>query len=369
MEKVDADTGNIFEKLDAWVDGFFTLLPNITLAIFVLSLFIAAAFGVARLVRSSAEQRGRDSLGDVAGSLLRGAVILVGAMLAITIVVPSISPGDLFAGLGVSSVAIGFAFKDILQNMLAGILILIRQPFEVGDEIVSGGHRGKVEKIETRATLIRTYDGQRVVIPNAEIYTDAVTVITAFEKIRSQYDIGIGCNDDWDKARRLMVEAAGECEGVLSDPAPETIPVALGDFANIVRLRWWTKSDRGSVIHTQGRVLQAVYKRLDENGIDMPYPTSVTLFHDQTEEFDGDRARQREGWPVDPEGETPQPARISQAMQESSAEGEQPRQGRSARAGRRDKDQGGPRGTARAKQPSKRASRNSGKNGVESGRR
>lgn len=123
-------------------------------------------------------------------------------MLAVTIVAPSLTPGDLIAGLGVRSVAIGFALKDILQNMLAGILILLRQPFEVGDKVVSGGHEGTVERIETRATLIKTYDGRRVVITNTDIYTDSVTVNTAYDTRRSQYDIAIGCNDDWNKAPR-----------------------------------------------------------------------------------------------------------------------------------------------------------------------
>ena len=93
---------------------------------------------------------------------------------------------------------------------------------------------------------------------------------------------------------------------MVSDPAPETIPVELGDFANIVRLRWWTKSDRASQIHTFGDVLVAVYKALDAEGIDMPYPTQVHLFHDQTEETDGDRSRQREGWPAG-RGDVPKP--------------------------------------------------------------
>ena len=317
MDNVDADTGNVFEKLDKWLDGFFTLLPNIVLALVVLAISVGLAILIGRMIRRAALRRDRESLGDVAGSLMRWAIVLVGVMLATTIVVPSITPANLFAGLGVSSVAIGFAFKDILQNMLAGILILLRQPFRVGDEIVSGGHQGRVEKIETRATIIKTYDGQRVVIPNADIYTDAVTVITAFDKIRSEYDIGVGCNDDWDRSKALMIEAAKECEGVLADPAPEAIPVALGDFANIIRLRWWTESDRGTVIHTKGRVLEAVYKKLDENGIDMPYPTHVTLFHDQTEETDGDRAKQREGWPVGKDKNPPKPARISQAVKRS----------------------------------------------------
>lgn len=317
MENVDANPGLIFQKIDAWLDGLFRLLPNIAVAIVVLLLFYILGKLASALVGRWARSRNRPSLADVGGSLVRWAIIIVGLMLAITIVAPTLTPGDLIAGLGVSSVAIGFAFKDILQNMLAGILILLRQPFEVGDQIVSGGHEGTVERIETRATLIKTYDGRRVVIPNADIYTDSVVVNTAFDKRRSEYDVGIGCNDDWDKARSLMIEACKSTKGVLSDPDPETIPIALGDFANVIRLRWWTASDRASQIHTFGEVLQAVYKKLDEAGIDMPYPTHVHLFHDQTEETDGDRARQREGWPAT--GDDPKPRRIADALQARSS--------------------------------------------------
>ncbi len=335
MQEIDANTGNIFEKLDAWVDGFLALLPNIAVALVVLALFVGLAYGVARLVRGRAAAMGRESLGEVASALVKWALVLVGVMLAVTIVAPTVTPGDLLAGLGVSSVAIGFAFKDILQNMLAGILILLRQPFAVGDEIVSGSHEGVVEKIETRATFLKTYDGRRVVIPNTQIYTDSVVVKTAFDKIRSEYDVGVGCSDDWARAKKLAVDAVASCEGVLRDPAPEAIPIAIADFSNNIRLRWWTASDRPSVIHTFGRVIEAVYRKLDEHGIDMPYPTHVTLFHDQTEEVDGDRSRQREGWPAGGD-EVPRSARVSEAILRSrdragAADGDAPRAAGSSR--------------------------------------
>lgn len=320
MDEVDVNVGLIFDKLDGWLDGLFRLLPNIVLAIVVAVIFWFIGLAIGKLVNRSADKRGRESLGDVAGSLARWAIVVIGVMLAVTIVAPSITPGDLIGGLGVSSVAIGFAFKDILQNMLAGILILLRQPFEVGDQIVSGGHEGTVEKIETRATLIKTYDGRRVVIPNSDIYTDSVVVNTAFETRRSEYDIGIGCNDDWDVARGIIEKACAAVQGVVQDPAPETIPVELGDFANVVRLRWWTKSDRASQIHTFGAVLQTVYIALDDEGIDMPYPTQVHLFHDQTEETDGDRKLQREGWPAG-KGEVPKPrAKVDRETSQETAQ-------------------------------------------------
>jgi len=112
----------------------------------------------------------------------------------------------------------------------------------------------------------------------------------------------------------LMLDAASGLDGVLSDPALEAIPMELGNSANVVRLRWWTKSDRASQIHTFGDVLPAAYIALNEVGIDMPYPTQVHLFHDQTEDWDGDRARQSEGWPKSPGKKLkPRAARVKQS--------------------------------------------------------
>lgn len=314
MDRVDADVGNIFDKLDAWLDGLLRLLPNIAVAIVLLLVF----WGAARLAEAAIGRMGRrhdrDNLGDVGSTLVKWAILIAGFMLAVTVVIPSVKPADLFAGLGIGSVAIGFAFKDILQNMLAGILILIRQPFEVGDQIVSDGHEGTVERIETRATLIRTYDGRRVVIPNSDIYTDAVVVNTAFDKRRSQYDVQIGCSDDFDKACRIMRETVSAIEGVLDDPAPEAIPWSMDADGNTVRLRWWTRPQRADVVQIWGKVIRDVYNALDGAGVDMPYPTRVMLFHDQTEASDGDRSRQREGWPADPEGHNPEPRRIVDAL-------------------------------------------------------
>ena len=210
---------------------------------------------------------------------------------------PSVKPADVLATLGIGSVAIGFAFKDILQNWLSGLLILYRQPFRSGDQIKSGEFEGTVERIEARATLIKTYDGQRVVIPNSDIYTRAVMVRTAFPERRSEYDVGIGYGDDVEEACRVILDAMRQVEGVESDPAPEAFAWALDASSVNIKVRWWSDSQRASVVHVQGRVLSAVKRALSEAGIDLPFPTRVVLLHDQTEESDGDRTRQREGWP------------------------------------------------------------------------
>lgn len=306
IEQMEADTGRVIDKIEGWVEGLVRLTPNIVAALLIVVLFYVLGRLVARLARGAAARRERVNLGEVLGALVRWVMMIFAVMLGVTIVAPSITPADLFGALGIGSVAIGFAFKDILQNLLAGILILVRQPFEVGDQIVvSGGHEGTVERIETRATLIRTYDNRRVVIPNSDIYTDSVTVKTAFPTARSHYDVLVGSSDDLSRVREVMVATARKIEGVLADPAPEAFPWSMESDGTLVRLTWWTASDQASTVRVWGEMIHRVNDALGAAGIDLPYPTRVVLFHDQTEETDGDRERQREGWPA---GAAPAPA-------------------------------------------------------------
>ena len=300
-QTLDLDAGVIIERLDSWVDGAVRLLPNIVVAIVVFVIFIGLAALAKRLVVGQGARRSRENLGEVLGGFLKWAVMILGFLLAATIVVPSLNPGDLIAGLGVSSIAIGFAFKDILQNWLAGLLILLRQPFNINDQIEIDGYEGTVERIETRATIIRTYDGQNVVMPNSSVYTNAVLVKTAHAKRRSQYDVGIGYGDDIDAACQAICRAMADIDEVQAEPAAEAFPGDLAASWTTIRVRWWTDSRRADVVRVQSRVIRAIKKALDDAHIDMPYPTQVTLWHDQTEAVEGDRSRQREGWPADPD--------------------------------------------------------------------
>ena len=291
------DTGLMWQKVSGWVDGFFALLPNLVIAAVLILLFIGLGLLVRASVRHVATRRDRANLGRVLGRFLQWVVIFVGVLIGLTVILPSLKPGDLVAGLGVTSVAIGFAFKDILQNWLAGLLLLFQQPFRTGDQIVVEGYEGTIEGVQTRATLIRTYDGRRVVIPNATIYSSAVTVNTAFPHRRSEYDFGVGYGDDLREAVAVSRDALCRAEGVAADPAPEVFAWGLDESWVTLRARWWTDSRRIDVVRAQGGVVMALKEALDAAGIDMPFETSVMLFHDQSETTDGERGKQREGWP------------------------------------------------------------------------
>jgi small-conductance mechanosensitive channel len=265
-----------------YIADFVAVLPAIAVAAVVLVAFVLVGIATKRIIIAVFRRQERGDLGVLLGGFIKWAVILFGILVFATIVFPSIKPADLLSTLGIGSVAIGFAFKDVLQNWLSGLLILYRRPFRPGDQIVSGEFEGTVDRIEARATMIRTYDSQLVVIPNSDIYTRAVTVRTAFAKRRSELGVGIGYSDDLDRACEIICDALQTVDGVEREPAPEAFPWALGGSSVEIKVRWWSGPRRLTVVRTRGRVVWAIKNALTEAGIDIPYPTRVVFLENTT---------------------------------------------------------------------------------------
>jgi small conductance mechanosensitive channel len=276
------------------------LLPGLAIALVLFGIGLLVARGVRAAVRRAAELRDASpGSASVLGRIAGGMTILVSFLVAASVAFPSVSAADLFNLLGIGGVAIGFAFRDVLQNLLAGILILLTRPFVIGDQIRAGSHEGTVEDVWVRATVLRTYDNQRVLIPNATLFVDKITVITAHDKRRLAFPLTIGNGDDIKQARRVIVEALRTTDGVLSDPPPEALVTGLGAAGVDMTARVWIDPPRRrDAVDALDHAISNVMEALTVAGIDLPYPTRQVLFHDQTEVTDGDRTRQREGWPA-----------------------------------------------------------------------
>ena len=318
LSEIDVNPANVWETVSDMLNGFLSILPNMAIAVVVFALFWIVAKIVQFAIRKTFSKSNSANVATVLARLGYWLLLILGLLVAITIMVPSMTPGKLVSTLGIGGVAIGFAFKDIFQNLLAGILILLRQPFRVGDEITSGDFTGTVEAIETRATYIKTYDGKRVIVPNSQIYQEPVSVITAYHMVRSEYDIGIGYGDDVGKAMQIALDMVNGIDGILADPKPDCLVWELGGSSINLRLRWWTDPTRSNVVAIHSKVLQNVAEAMAEASIDLPFPTQVILLHDQTEESDGDRTKQREGWPAG--DNPPKPARLSKVLEKMSGE-------------------------------------------------
>src|SRR5712671_947787 len=224
-------------------DSFFSRLPSLILAVLVFFIFYLLSIVVSRIIHTTTRKY-RPNLGMVFARLTGAATILFGFLVAFSVVAPSFEAGDLIKILGISGVAIGFAFQNILQNFLAGLLLLWAEPFRIGDEIKLDPYEGTVEEIQTRATIIKTYDGRRVVIPNADLFTHSVTVNTALDIRRWEYDLAVHGIRELAELKSLVITAVSKVQGVLTDPPPEVLVMDLGDpgtDAVKVRVLWWTK--------------------------------------------------------------------------------------------------------------------------------
>ena len=288
-----------FDLSQAWrtvqhmINAAIAALPRLLLALVVFVVFVGLAVAAKVVVRRAASRHeGHQTLQLALGRLAQSAMVVLGFLVAVTVAFPAFSPANLISLLGVGSVAIGFAFKDIFQNFLAGLLILITKPFRVGDDIVYREYAGTVQDIQTRATLIRTPDGKRVVIPNSDLYTNTVVVNTAYPTVRTTYDFRIHHGDDVERARQVIGEVLAQVEGVLPDPKADCVIADVADEGVVLRARWWTSS-RGD--DRKGQVLGEVKRRLEGAGIRLAYPVrEVVLRREPDGAADATDASRRE---------------------------------------------------------------------------
>src|SRR6266404_9780960 len=259
-----------WESAHRMVDSFFARLPALILGIIVFLLFYVLSILVSRVIHSTT-RRFRPNLGALFARLTGAATILLGFLVAFSVVAPSFQASDLIKILGIGGVAIGFAFQNILQNFLAGLLLLWAEPFRIGDEIKLDPYEGTVEEIQTRATIIKTYDGRRIVIPNADLFTHSVIINTALDTRRWEYDLAVNGIRELAELKSLVINAVSKVQGVLPDPPPEVLVMDVGDpdlNAVKVRVLWWTKAPRQhEMLASYDRVLTAIRQTLNRSAV------------------------------------------------------------------------------------------------------
>ncbi|MEF8781090.1 MAG: mechanosensitive ion channel family protein [Haloferacaceae archaeon] len=254
------DVGAVATGLVAFVVGF-------------LVVYALGKFAFVPLVRRALGTRGFDDAVRSLGTSVANAVVWFAAV-AVAFTVAGygafLSAFAVFGG--AFALAIGFAAQDLLGNFVAGVFILKDKPFEVGDWIEWNGNSGRVEDIDLRVSRVRTFDNERITVPNGELANNAVTNPVAYETLRGKFVFGIGYDDDIDEATDYILEAAEAHPEILEDPAPSVRLVDLGDSDVALQARVWIADpDRGDFVRVRSEYVQAVKERFDEEGIDIPY--------------------------------------------------------------------------------------------------
>ena len=209
----------------------------------------------------------------------------VGALAILSTI--GLDSGSIATTLGISGFVLGFAFKDILSHFFAGFMLLIGRQFHIGDQIVVKEFEGTVERIELRALYLRTYDNRLVIIPNGDVFTSSVTSNTASPHRRREFVIGIGYEDDIDRAHEVALEAVRGTEGVAEDPPPDVLIDELAASTVNLRVRFHTNSQRADYLRVGSRCMRRVKDAFDREHISMPTDIQTVIIQNLPEALAG----------------------------------------------------------------------------------
>ncbi|MFC0679590.1 mechanosensitive ion channel family protein [Lysobacter korlensis] len=270
---VTVNLESVLARLAVKAERFLALLPLFVVAALVVWIAWMVGGWVSRRAFFARAGRHHPFLQDLVRSSVRWAVTAIGILVALEILGATKLVGAALGTAGVLGVALGFAFKDILENYLAGILLSLRQPFGPRDLVEIDGNEGVVVALTSRATILMTLDGNHLRIPNAKVFSNVILNYTRNPLRRLQFDIGIGMQEDLGHVREIGIKALASVPGVVDTPPPRVRMIALGDWAVQARFLAWVDQRTHEFLLVQSEAIRIVKEAMDDAGVDMPYPT------------------------------------------------------------------------------------------------
>jgi small conductance mechanosensitive channel len=256
-----------------------SFVPRMLVALTLFALFFALATVVRRVARRSLEQVKHIpwAVRLLIARSIYFVTIFIGILVALSAV--NVNVTTLIASLGVAGFALGFALKDILENFIAGILLLFARPFEMQDQVTVDGHEGTVVDIQIRTTSLRTYSGEIVLIPNSKVFTNAVINHTRLGKRRYSVAFDTSLEADSNLVFREALQAVQSNPDVATDPAP-FVRMRSVDSGNDVlswQVYYWADPSKATEIETISSVLGHIKRNLYDAGVPTPTSTSATI--------------------------------------------------------------------------------------------
>lgn len=280
----------ILKRLDTYYHSFLKSVPRIGLAVLIVVVGILLANWLASLFQKKIKRESYDPLmSNFLAKAIKLIFIICIFLLALNIAGLSSIAAAIVATAGASAIVLGFAFKDIAENFLAGIILAFNRPFHVNDTVRIEEVFGKVKAMEFRYTKITTFDGRNVYIPNADVLTKPVFNYTEDGFYRVDFIVGIAYENDIEKAKDIITACFDEEQDIIKDALHENF-VAVDELApSTVNLKiyfWLTTEDfRRSTLQTKGRLIQKIKARLEENGFNLPAEISELKFYDSSKSF------------------------------------------------------------------------------------
>ncbi|MGV8880365.1 MAG: mechanosensitive ion channel family protein [Sphingobacteriaceae bacterium] len=270
----------ITEKLLIWVKEFIRLLPNIALATFILVFGCFIAKYIKNLIRRLLLRFiHNETLDSLFSSLVY--IFLLGIVIFITLSVLKLDKAvtSILAGAGILGLALAFAFQDIAANFMSGIFISIRKPLHVGDIVQIKEYMGKVEEVNLRDTVIRTYQGQMVIIPNKEVFQNPIENYTLLGKRRIDLTVGISYGEDLETVKEITLAAVKDIEGLSKDEEVTMFYTEFGGSSiNYVIRLWIDISEQVNFLAVKSEAIICIKKTYDAHNIMIPFPIRTLDF-------------------------------------------------------------------------------------------
>ncbi|QTY26501.1 mechanosensitive ion channel family protein [Flavobacterium sp. CS20] len=266
---------------DIFSDFFYKislLLPNIISAIVVLIIAIIAGKVVFKIIEKATNKKWKDSIiSSFLAQIIKWTFYLFGVVIALNFLGFTGIANTLFAGAGVSAIVIGFAFKDIGENFLSGIILALKRPFEIGDIIEIQGDKGTVKALDLRLTHIRNPEGKDIYIPNSTIIKNTLTNYTKDGLLRINFMIGIAPECDIEKTRKLILDYLKTNKNILKNPEHNVVVQELGEYTTDIQVFFWINilsvknlPDEYLGHSIRSKVITDIKTILDKNNIEMP---------------------------------------------------------------------------------------------------
>lgn len=280
LEQFNKAIGKLYNKLEGWFDEIILMLPNLIIAAIVFGLTILVARWLKNKVNRVIQRiTDNPTISSVASSVTTALVVLLGLFIVLKILGLSDFLAGLLASAGVVGLAVGLALQDPLINLFSGVIMSVRQLYNLGDLVETNGHFGNIQKISLRSTIIRSKDGSEVVIPNKDVVQNPLKNHSVSGQRRVDVNCGVSYGDDLEQVRELVIDTIKGLDMLSKHKPIDFYYTDFGDSSiNFTTRFWLNDTEQKPYIMAKSAAIIAIKKAFDTNDIAIPFPIRTLDF-------------------------------------------------------------------------------------------
>lgn len=271
----------VTEKLLTWGEAAIRHLPNVAVALLALWLsWVVGGFAARWICRGLERTSAATQLVGLTKSLTRVLAVALGVVLALNVLELDKAVATALAGVGVVGLALGFAFQDTAANLISGVFMAVKQPFRVGEVIETNGFTGTVKRVGLRATELRKFTGELVMIPNRKVFSEPLTNISQADDRRIDVAVGVSYADDLDKVERVALQAIESLSDAKHEPRPQVLYREFGGSSVDLEVRFWVPYGKDPSSYLRGRsdAIKAIRHHFEQAELTIPFPIRTLDF-------------------------------------------------------------------------------------------